>query len=112
MAEENDTQQDDPFSSMVRFYDDWTKTWSGAMSEAVSSKGFADTMAQQLEGSLSAAGLMRRQMNELMERYLQQVNLPSRNDVAGLAEHMTRFEMRLDDLEDKVEQILELLRSQ
>ena len=112
MSEKDEKQETDPFAQMIQFYDDWTKTWSGAASEMVSSKGFADSMAQQLESSLSTMGLVRRQVSEMMEQSLQQMNLPSRKDVVGLSERLTSIEMRLDDLEAKVDQVLDLLKQE
>lgn len=108
MSEKSEPPESDPLSQMFQFYDDWTKTWAGAMSEAVASKSFADSMAQQLEGSLSVMGLMRRQIGELMEQSLQHMNLPTRKDVLGLAERLINIEMRLDDLEAKLDQLLDL----
>jgi hypothetical protein len=110
MSEKDETQQGDPFAQMVQFYDDWTKTWSGAASDMVSNKNFADSMAQQLESSLSAAQLMRRQMSEVMEQSLQQMNMPTRKEILSIAERMTHIEMRLDDMEAKLDEALDLLR--
>jgi signal transduction histidine kinase len=76
-----------------------------------SSKTFADSMAQQLEASLSATQLMRRQMGELMEQSMQQMSLPTRREILGIAERMTNIEMRLDDMEAKIDQLLDLLKS-
>jgi len=106
----SEPKTDDPFSRMLQFYDDWTKTWAGTMSQMVSSKPVADSMAQQMETSLSAMGLMRRQMGEMMAQMLQQMNLPSRQEVLGVGERMTQIEMRLDDLEAKMDEALDLLR--
>ena len=76
----------DPFAQMLQFYEEWTKTWAAPLSQMVSSKPVADSMAQQMETSLTAAAFMRRQMTELMEQTLQQMNLPSRKEVLSLAE--------------------------
>jgi hypothetical protein len=111
MAEKEEKQPGDPFAQMVQFYDDWTKTWAGAASEMVSSKSFADSMAQQLESTLSTTHLMRRQMAEIMEQSLQQMSLPTRNQVVSLAERMTNIEMRLDDVEAKLDEMLDLLKA-
>jgi len=108
---EKQEEQADPFSQMLQFYDDWTKTWAGAASEMVSSKGFADSMAQQLESSLSAAQLMRSQMSQVMEQSLQQMNLPTRKELLNLAERLTNVEMRLDDMEAKLDEVLALLKA-
>ena len=76
-----------------------------------SSKSFADSMAQQLESSLSTAQLMRRQMGELMEQSMQQMSLPTRKQILSIAERMTSIEMRLDDMEAKVDEVLDLLKA-
>jgi len=110
-TEKAEQPESDPFSQMLQFYDDWTKTWAGAASEMASSKTFADSMAQQLEASLSATQLMRRQMGELMEQSMQQMSLPTRREILGIAERMTNIEMRLDDMEAKIDQLLDLLKS-
>jgi polyhydroxyalkanoate synthesis regulator phasin len=110
MSDKPEKPEGDPFSQMVQFYDDWTKTWAGAASEMVSNKSFADSMAQQLESTLSTTQLMRRQMSEIMETSLQQMSLPTRKEVVSIAERMTNIEMRLDDMEAKLDEVLDLLR--
>ena len=111
MSEQSEKPKADPFSQMLQFYDDWTKTWAGAASEMVSSKPFADSMAQQLESALSTTQLMRRQMSEIMEQSLQQMSLPTRKEVLSIAERLTHVEMRLDDMEAKLDEVLDLLKA-
>jgi len=106
----SEQKTDDPFSQMLHFYDEWTKNWAGAMSQMVSSKPVADSMAQQMEANLSAMGLMRRQMNEMMAQTLQQMNMPSRQELLSLSERITQIEMHLDDLDAKMDEALDLLR--
>jgi uncharacterized protein Yka (UPF0111/DUF47 family) len=110
MTEKEEKVDNDPFSQMVQFYDDWTRSWAGAASEMVSNKSFADSMAQQLESSLSTTQLVRRQMGEIMEQSLQQMSLPTRKQVMSIAERMTNIEMRLDDIESKIDKVLDLLK--
>jgi polyhydroxyalkanoate synthesis regulator phasin len=105
------SKPDDPFSRMLQFYDDWAKTWAGAMSQMVTSKPLADATAQQMEAGMTAMGLMRRQMADMMNQSLQQMNMPSRQEVLSLAERLTQIEMRLDDLEAKMDQALDLLQA-
>jgi polyhydroxyalkanoate synthesis regulator phasin len=109
--EKSEQPEGDPFSQMLQFYDDWTKTWSGAASEMASSKSFADSMARQLESSLSTAQLMRRQMGELIEQSMQQMSLPTRKEILSIAERMTSIEIRLDDMEAKLDEVLDLLKA-
>jgi hypothetical protein len=105
-------QQADPFAQWLAFWDNWTKTWSEAASDVVASKSFADSMSQQLEGSMDAMALVRRQVSEIMEQYLRQMSLPTRSEVLSLAERITRMEMTLDDVEAKIDEALDLLKAQ
>lgn len=103
-------KQPDPWAQMLQYYEEWTKAWAAPMSQMVSSKPVADAMAQQMETSMTAAAFMRRQMTELMDQTLQQMNLPSRKEVLSQAERLTGLEMRLDDIEAKLDQVLDLLK--
>jgi hypothetical protein len=64
-----------------------------------------------LESSLSAAQLMRRQMSEAMEQSLQQMSLPTRKEILSIAERLSHVEMRLDDMEAKLDEVLDLLKA-
>jgi hypothetical protein len=108
MSEES---QVDPFTHLVKLYDTWSKAWAQAMSEAVSSKSFAESMGQQIEGGLEALSLLRKQTNDIMAQYLRQVNLPTRDEVVSLAERLTKVEMVMDDVDAKLDQVLDLLKA-
>ena len=99
----------DPFAQMIHFYDTWAKSWADVMSQTVASKGFAESMGRQLEGSLDALTLVRRQVSELMEQYLRQMNLPTRKEVISMAERLTKIEMAMDDLDAKLDDVLDRL---
>ena len=108
---EPEKPQFDPFAPWIEFTDRWMKSWSGVMSEMVASETFATSMGEQLESMLEATKLVRRQMKVSMEQYLQQMNLPTREQVVGLAERLTNVEMRLDDLEAKADESLDRLKA-
>lgn len=99
----------DPFTQMFQFYDSFQKAWSGIMSETVSSKGFAESMGQQLESSLDSMTLFRRQFGDIMEKYLQQMSLPTRKEVISIAKRLTQLEMAIDDLNAKMDDALDVL---
>ena len=105
-----ENKQPDPMSSMMQFYEQWTQAWANSMSETVANPRFAETMAQQTEGSLEFWAMVRRQVGEAMEQYLQQMSLPTQSEVVSLAERLTTIEMRLDDMEDKLDDILDHLK--
>lgn len=108
MSEESKSETD-PFANMIQFYDAMSKTWAKAMSDAVTSESFAKSMAEQMESSVEVFSQMRRQMGDMMEKYLEQMNLPTRKEVVNVAERLTRLEMAIDDLDAKLDQVLEKL---
>jgi len=101
----------DPFAGMIQFYENWSRSWAQAMSEAVSNKSVAESIGQQMESSMETLAMARKQVNELMEQYLQQMSLPSRAEVIGLAERLTHVEMKLDDLDAKLDEVLDALKA-
>ncbi|HSG14827.1 MAG TPA: poly(R)-hydroxyalkanoic acid synthase subunit PhaE [Anaerolineae bacterium] len=108
--EKSEKSQADPMANMLQFYEQWTKTWANSMSETVANPRFAETMAKQTEGSLEFWSLVRRQVGEAMEQYLQQMSLPTQSEVVSLAERLTTIEMRLDDIDAKVDEVLDQLK--
>ncbi len=110
-SEQPEESQLDPFKEWVQFWDSWTKAWSEPMSDAVASKGFAESMGQQIEGAMEATAMMRQQVGGVMRQVLQQMSVPTRQDVIRLAERLTNMEMRLDDVDAKTDEILDLLRA-
>jgi len=102
----------DPFAQMFQFYDNFSKSWASVMSEAVGSKSFAESMGQQMEGSLDTMTLFRRQFGDLMEQYLQMMSLPTRKEVISVAQRLTHLEMALDDLNAKMDEILDFQKTQ
>lgn len=113
MSDEKPEKPDiDPFAQMIQFYDSMSKSWASAMSDAVASKSFAESMSEQMEGNLEAMSLIRRQFADYMEQYLQQMNLPTRREVINLSERITKLEMTLDDLDAKLDKILDVLSTE
>ncbi len=101
----------DPFAPWKQFQETSMKAWAKMMSEAVASEDFAKSMGQYLDSYLEASAPMRRQIEDTMEKYLQQMNMPTRNEVISLAERLTSLEMRVDDLDAKTDEILDRLKA-
>jgi hypothetical protein len=109
-TESEESQVADPFAQMIHFYDNYAKSWSEAMSGAVASKGVAEAMGQQMEGSLEALTLWRKQMGTVFEQYLQQMSLPTKSQVVSLAERLTNVEMAIQDLDEKLDELLDRVK--
>ena len=56
---------------------------------------------------LSNSAPFRKVIEKAMTQALANLNMPSRDDVTRLAERLTNIEMRLDDLDAKLDQVLQ-----
>ena len=59
-----------------------------------------------LDYCLSASAPFKEALEKSMTQALQQLSLPSRQEVAALAERFTNIEMRLDDLDAKFDRLI------
>src|SRR5579872_6387010 len=95
----------DPFEPFRGMRDAYLDAVSKAMVEVVNSEGYAQATGAMLDGYLTASAPFREALDQSMARALQQLSLPSREEVATLAERFTHVEMRLDDLDAKLDQL-------
>ena len=100
-------KQFDPFEPFRGMRDAYLDSISKTMIEAVNSEGYAQATGAMLDYFLTASAPFREAMEKAMAQTLQQLSLPSRQDVAALAERFTQVEMRLDDLDAKMDRILQ-----
>jgi len=94
-----------------KFQDEWIEAWSKVLTQAMGTENFAAALGKHLDQHLSAVGPVRKQMTEVGEEYLKALNLPSRRQVADLAELVVALESRIEALEDKIEALLHRERS-
>jgi BMFP domain-containing protein YqiC len=87
------------------------KAWAKVLNETVASEDFARAMGFYLENYLKAITPAELVTRPAMEQAMQQVNLPTRQELANLAERLTYLEMRLDDLDAKIDEILDGLQA-
>lgn len=59
-----------------------------------------------LDAWLTASGPFQKILEDSMAKTLAQLNLPSRDEVTRIAERLTNIEMRLDDLDAKLDEVL------
>lgn len=108
MPESNDqhTEQFDPFESFRGMRDAYLDAMSKTMIEAVNSESYAQATGAMLDYFLTASAPFREALERSMVQSLQQLSLPSRQEVAALAERFTNVEIRLDDLDAKLDRLL------
>jgi polyhydroxyalkanoic acid synthase PhaR subunit len=100
----------DPFGTWTTMRDAMLETWSKAMIDVVNSDAYAQATGALLDNYLSMSTPFQQAVETAMGRILAQLNMPSRAEVTGLAERLTNIEMRLDDLDAKLDAIQGLLQ--
>lgn len=96
----------DPFEPFRGMRDAYLDAMSKVMIDAVNTEGYAQTTGAMLDYCLTASAPFREALEKAMTQALLQLSLPSRQEVAALAERFTNVEMRLDDLDAKMDRIL------
>jgi len=99
----------DPFAPFREMRDAYFEAASKNMAEAVNSEAYAKATGAMLDCYLTASAPIREEMGKSMLQMMQQLSMPSRQDVAALAERFTNLELRVDDLDAKLDRVLSLL---
>jgi hypothetical protein len=99
---------DDPWREMR---DNVLDAWAKTMVESVNSEAYAKVTGTMLDAYLSASYPFREALEKTMLQALQQLSMPSRADFVSLAERLTNLELRLDDMDAKLDGIAQALTS-
>lgn len=96
----------DPTGLLKGMRDSNMDAWAKMMVELVNTDAYAESTGAMLDAWLTASGPFQKVMEDSMTKTLAQLNLPSRDDVTRIAERLTNIEMRLDDLDAKLDESL------
>lgn len=106
MAQQSQTPNPfDPSGAWRNMRDTYMDAWSKAMIDAVNSEEYARAVGTMLDSYLTVSAPFRQAIERTMTQVLTQLNMPTRSDVTSLAERLTNIEMRLDDLDAKLDTI-------
>lgn len=108
-TQEKTSKTYDPFEPFRALRDAYLDAMAKAMVEGVNTEAYAQATGTMLEGYLGALAPFREALDKSMLQTLQQLELPSRQEVAALAERFTNLEMRLDDMDAKLDRIAKRL---
>jgi TolA-binding protein len=98
----------DPSGMLRQMRDVGMDAWAKSMTQMVNSDAYATATAAALDAWLSSSAPLRKAMETGLSQSLAAMNLPSRDDVSRLAQRLTNIEMRLDDMEAKLDEIRSL----
>lgn len=105
MSQKSDDQQAfDPFGAWKSMRDGGMDAWSKMMIQMVNTEAYAQASATMLDTWLTTSAPFRKAIESSMTQVLTQLNMPTRTDITSLAERLTHIEMRLDDLEAKLDE--------
>src|SRR5438067_6398434 len=98
----------DPFELWRQIYETNERAWNSVLERTVNNPAFAESSGKILETFLSAQKTVR----DNMRSYLEQINLPTREDIARLGELIVALEEKVDQLDDRLAGIEQTLRAQ
>lgn len=89
----------DPFVLYEEFSKSWEKLMTRTMEDAMRSSAFTDAMGRTLRSSLD----MKKGMDDLMERAIAAMHLPSKKDCEELTSRLSSVEATLRRVSDKID---------
>ena len=111
MAEDptHDGKRLDPMEPWRAARDLYMDAWGKTMVDMVNSEAYAQATGAMLDSYMTVSAPFREAVEKAMLKTLEQMAMPSRADVLSIAERMTNIEMRLDDLDAKLDNIQRLI---
>jgi hypothetical protein len=100
----NAGDQYDPLEAWQNLRNESLDAWSKMMIQAVNTDEYAKGSGALLDAYLTASIPFNEMLKKAMTQALQQANMPSRTDIVNLAQRLTQVEMRLDDLDAKLDE--------
>jgi polyhydroxyalkanoic acid synthase PhaR subunit len=97
----SDNTTPSPFELWRQIYDTNERAWNAVLERTVNNPSFAESSGKILETFLSAQKTVR----DNMRQYLEQINLPTREDIARLGELIVSLEEKVDQLDDRLARI-------
>jgi len=105
MSQTNDTYNPfDPTGMFKGMREANMDAWSKMMIQLVNSDPYAQATGTILDAWLTSSVPFRKALEMAMTQVLTNLQLPVRADVTSLAERLTNIEMRLDDLDAKLDE--------
>lgn len=101
----------DPMEPWRGMRDVYLDAWAKTMVDMVNTEAYAQATGMMLDAYLTASAPFREAVEKAMLKTLEQLSMPTRADVVSIAERMTNIEMRLDDMDAKLDSIRNLIAS-
>ena len=106
MSENNEFDMFDPTGMVKNMRDASLDAYAKMMIELVNTDAYAEAQGAMLDAWLANSGPFRKAMENVLAQHMANMNLPTLSDVSRLAERLTNIEMRLDDMDAKLDAAL------
>jgi uncharacterized protein YpuA (DUF1002 family) len=107
MSQPNETFNPfDPTGMFKNMRDSGLDAWSKMMIQFVNTDAYAQATGTMLDAWLTTSAPFHKALETAMTGVLTKLHMPTRTDITSLAERLTNIEMRLDDLEAKLDESL------
>ncbi len=106
----NGFDPNDPVGTWRAWRDATLDAWAKSMTAMVNTETFSQAIGAQLDALLAVSGPIQQSVQQYMERYLAQAQLPSRTEVVSLASRLTNIEFRLDDMQAQLDELTDMVR--
>jgi len=93
----------DPTGTLKTIRDANLDSWSRMMIQLINTDAYATATGAMLDTWLSTSAPFRKALESTMAQALANLNMPARADIVSLAQRLTNIEIRLDDLEAKLD---------
>jgi hypothetical protein len=104
-----DGKRFDPMEPWRGVRDIYMDAWAKTMIDMVNTEAYAQATGTMLDTYLTVSTPFREAVEKAMLKTLEQLAMPSRADFISIAERMTSIEMKLDDLDAKLDAIYAVL---
>jgi polyhydroxyalkanoic acid synthase PhaR subunit len=104
-----DGKRVDPMEPWRGLRDVSMDAWGKTTVDMVNSEAYAQATGAVLDSYLTVSAPFREAVEKAMLKTLEQLAMPSRADIVSIASRMTNIEMRLDDLDAKLDRIQRLV---
>lgn len=108
-AQASNGKTPDPLEQWQGMRDAYLEAWAKVFNDTVKSDAYAQTTGVMLDAALTASSPLRVVLQKTMLTTLEQLSMPTRDDFVSLAERLTNVEVRLDDMDAKLDRIENLL---
>jgi hypothetical protein len=92
----------DALAQWKAYLDQWIATWDKMLTQTMQTDAFAETLGRQLDRWLAVQSPMRKAVSDSTEAALKALDLPSRQQVIGIARQLTELDDRLEDIENRL----------